>query len=305
MIAFILLFIFAAFSTENETEKKICCNSKAGEDLLPNGMKFGGFEKQAKLKILGSVAQLTAETSSKVKAVGEQRRKLEPRLSTVFPNETAVRVFQDVKTNRISWEDPNNLVDHQMRAKIGICLQQIGEELSNCLFDVVSEWFHTVYYIPESKLPFIKELLFVMSKNCDVERRTELNRTPLFFAARFDAEKAVAELIKRSAKLEAVDEFSWTALHSAANNGASGACRILLENGANVDSPDEFGSTPLMYAANYGYVKAVEVLLDFKADAKIKNKNGESAIDRATPGYGCYAEVIEALKAKSKQKNKF
>merc|ERR1712098_471116 len=121
------------------------------------------------------------------------------KLANVFPNETAVKVFRNMETNEISWEDGKNLVPIEKKAEIEIWLQQKGkknllnqkgeeisrrqraEEMSNYLFDRVCKWSP-----PEEALPFFKELKFVISENVNVRRRGKNN--PLIIAVRIDAE---------------------------------------------------------------------------------------------------------------------
>jgi len=118
----------------------------------------------------------------------------------------------------------------------------------------------------------LKELMLPISEHVNVEKRDKFNQTPLHFASTFNAEKAVAQLIKRGAKLEAANEAGWTALHFAALNGSELSCRVLLEHCANVNAVTELGKTPLMFAASSGFTGVVTQLLTARADTKMGDK---------------------------------
>lgn len=186
----------------------------------------------------------------------------------IFPNES-VKILRDMETNEMAWEDPNNLIPNVVKAEIERCLQQKGEEMSNCMFDSISYWyFHVAAH------PFVKQILLPVSDNVDVRRESE-GKTPLMTA------KAVAKLIERGATVEATDQNGRRALHYAAMYGGESSCEILLFHGAKVDAQDETETTALMSAAYHGHAKIVKMLLKFDADAKISDKYGKTAIDFA------------------------
>merc|ERR1712098_626106 len=139
--------------------------------------------------------------------MGFEVRVTRKKLKNIFPNESSVKTLRDMETNEMSWEDPKNLIPNVVKAEIERCLQQEGEEMSNCLFDSISYWyFHVAAH------PFVKQILLFISVDVDVQRGSE-GKTPLITATRFDAAKAVANLIERGATVEAVDQNGRRALH--------------------------------------------------------------------------------------------
>ena len=78
---------------------------------------------------------------------------------------------------------------------------------------------------------------------------------------------------------DAVDLFDACAVNDAEE------CERLLNSGT---KPDVYkttrGSTALIQAAGYGYTEIVQLLLDNGADATLRNKFGESALDAARMG---------------------
>jgi len=233
-----------------------------------------------------------------------------------------LKVFRDTETGVISWDDVNNLVPNEKKAEIEFCLQQKeekrtlhqkeekkplkqkAEEISNCLFDRVCKW-----YPPEEVIPFMKELMFLMSQNVEVERRGRNNQTPLMLCARFGADDATAKLIERGANVGAVGSDRWTALHTASLYGQvftprrEKSCKFLLQSGANFDAQNgKFGNTPLMLAAQNGKLGVVKLLLESGANTKITNKNRKTAVNLARL---CnHQNCVEIIKAHAKMPDK-
>lgn len=214
----------------------------------------------------------------------------------IYPNQSSIKVFYDVEANVVSWEDPDNLVPNEIKKSIELSSQQNGKaEMSNCLFDCIFDWY--TYHIPKEANPFVRELLFSASDYVDIERRDQSNRTPLFYAAGFNAEKVVVKLVGRGANTEAVDHEGRTALHYATGNGNFLSCKTLLQKGANVNAQNKNGKTPLMWAALYIHLQIFKLLLDSGANTEIKSTRGETAFQLASPNW---ANVITAYKANLK-----
>lgn len=214
----------------------------------------------------------------------------------LYPNKSSIKVFRDLETEQISWKDPNELVEIRIKKLIEVSLQQKGKTMSNHLFSCIFDW-----NVPADANPFVKELLFGMSKTVDVERRGSYNSARLMIAAKFDADKAVAKLIERGAETEDVDSHGWTATHWAASFGSIASCKVLLNNGANVNAQNIAGYTALMLAAMNADVKFMKLLLQFAADTKIKNKHdGRIALQLAR---GDCCNVIEEHETNLKEKH--
>lgn len=197
-------------------------------------------------------------------------------------HDSSVKVFLDLETKEIFREDRNEL------AEIKIIDMQKENPMSNSPFGCIFGW----NFLEAN--PFVNDMLFLMSESIDVDKRMKNNRTPLMIASLFGADKAVAKLIERGARVDAFDNERYTALHYAVYFGSINSCKILLEKGANVNFQNKFG-TPLMRASRYGDVEVVDLLLAFGADSKIKNNFGDTALQLAK---GCCWDIIKAHEAK-------
>jgi ankyrin repeat protein len=95
---------------------------------------------------------------------------------------------------------------------------------------------------------------------------------------------------------------SFTALLLASPYGGMESAKLLIEAGSNVNAKDVRGMTPLMLAiaTDRPDPKVIRLLLDKGADPKIKDNNGESAIDWATKfGYGPVMKELGIERAQS------
>lgn len=86
--------------------------------------------------------------------------------------------------------------------------------------------------------------------------------------------EALRFLLKRGAKVDAVNEVGYSLLHVAAQNGEIEIMQILLDAGADLELPDAHGKTPLFHAAGpapYSY-DAVKFLIDCGAKINVRDK---------------------------------
>lgn len=196
-------------------------------------------------------------------------------LRSVCSNESSVKLLYDMEAKElIFWEDPNDFIRDERKEEIESSLQLKGEALNNSLFNCISNWSPQ----KESR-PFVKELMFVLSESVVVEKRGgEFDETLLMIAAKFDAETTVVKLMDRGAKLEAADREGFTALHYAVWKGNKASCTVLLQRGANVNAQTKDRSTPLMFAAGMGHAEVVKLLLEWRADTRITDRCGKTAI---------------------------
>lgn len=123
--------------------------------------------------------------------------------------DSSVKVFLDLETKEIFREDRNEL------AEIKIIDMQKENPMSNSPFGCIFGW----NFLEAN--PFVNDMLFLMSESIDVDKRMKNNRTPLMIASLFGADKAVAKLIERGARVEAFDNERYTALHYAVYFGGS------------------------------------------------------------------------------------
>src|SRR5580704_15468824 len=90
--------------------------------------------------------------------------------------------------------------------------------------------------------------------------------TALLWAAYWNDEKAVEELLAAGANVNASNREGFTALSQACTNGNAQMVELLLKAGADANSFQAEGQTALMTAARAGSVEAVKLLLDHGAE---------------------------------------
>lgn len=121
----------------------------------------------------------------------------------------------------------------------------------------------------------LKALQKMLDAGVDVNGRDSLDHTPLIAAVSQDSAIAVRELLKRGARLDAVDKAGWTPLHFATYfSDATEVMGLLLDAGAAVDARNDRGITPLYFAAGTGHVAQVQLLLARGADRRLASNSG-------------------------------
>ena len=93
--------------------------------------------------------------------------------------------------------------------------------------------------------------------------------TPLMWAAAYDHDQIVQELIRAGADVNVKDNYKRTALHKASWRGHSNVIKTLALAGANLNVQDVNGMTPLMRAAEQGHANAVVELIRAGADVSV------------------------------------
>jgi ankyrin repeat protein len=97
----------------------------------------------------------------------------------------------------------------------------------------------------------------------------------------------------------------WTPLMHAIHKNQLGSVGALLDGHADVNRTVN-GGTPLMMAAGYGYTPIVRLLLAHGADPRIRDLDGETAVDYAVAGmididrftfFSCQDDTVRALLA--------
>ncbi|MDQ6665019.1 MAG: ankyrin repeat domain-containing protein [Acidobacteriota bacterium] len=154
----------------------------------------------------------------------------------------------------------------------------------------------------------------LLEKGADANEKDRAGNTALMNAAEFGNVATIKMLLARKADVNAVSAphfgpgvkngpialGSFTPLILAAAYGGPVAVKILLDAGAKVDAQDVRGMTPLMLAiaTDHPNVSVVRLLLENKADMKLKDLNGETALDWAAKFR--LAPVMSALGQQSK-----
>jgi len=100
-----------------------------------------------------------------------------------------------------------------------------------------------------------------------VRREDPWGCTPLHFAATGGSTEVTADLLKRGAKVDAVDACDETALHFAARAGHTGVCEVLLNEGASVNAINAQDMTPFVVAGHAKQASTCRILADHGGNA--------------------------------------
>jgi len=117
----------------------------------------------------------------------------------------------------------------------------------------------------------------------DVNSKDIAGQTALMYASEQGRLEVVKYLVENGADVNAQSggHGRGTALIYASAANRITVMEYLLEHGADINATTPFNETALFWATAKGHVKAVNLLLNKKADTKIKNKKGKTALDLA------------------------
>lgn len=108
------------------------------------------------------------------------------------------------------------------------------------------------------------------------------SETPLLKAIKGKHSEVIKALLEAGTDVNAITKSGKTALDVAVTWEHPSVLEILLAHtGINVNLADSNGNTPLMTAAKAGKLTALKMLLAAGADAFVKNKRGQTALDLA------------------------
>lgn len=106
--------------------------------------------------------------------------------------------------------------------------------------------------------------------------------TPLHRAAARGHTTLVDFLLSAGANPNSVNDQASTPLLYTVANGHVETAKALIGAGANPDIAEtRFGTTPLMEATRKGNVDLVKLLVESKADKSVRDRSGETALDKA------------------------
>ena len=112
-------------------------------------------------------------------------------------------------------------------------------------------------------------------------------------------------LLGHSGDPNGTDQIGWRPLHHTIGPDYErpDAIRALVQHGAVVDGRDGLQRTTLHRAAGFGHAESVRVLLAVGADPSLRDKNGNSAIERAErSGHRSVAQLIQSWCYRKRQK---
>jgi ankyrin repeat protein len=139
----------------------------------------------------------------------------------------------------------------------------------------------------------VKAVNDLIRLSADVNARDKKGRTALHWAAPArDNPLMIHILIANGADVNAVDNGGETALMIAASQSNQGIVEVLLEKGARVDAANKIGRTALMAAAYRANVEIIKILLANRADVKLKDRRGRTAFDLAKQGSRNYKDDV-------------
>ena len=135
-----------------------------------------------------------------------------------------------------------------------------------------------------------EQLKVLLRAGADVNAKSKKGYTPLMYAVNIPSYvttqdqlvEAIRLLLDAGADSNAKNNYGETALMSLAKTEKKEVKElldVLLRSGANINAQDDFGDTALIHATRERRITSVIAFLNAGADANIKNKKGERAID--------------------------
>lgn len=133
----------------------------------------------------------------------------------------------------------------------------------------------------------VQTMARLLSQGVNCDTRDEFGRTPLAYAAGFNARSA-EWLLARGANVNAAQPHGLSPLMLAVFRSRSGEepgdadlVGLLLSAGANTETRTHSGITPLIYACGLGHARAAESLLAAGADVRACDLRGRTALAAA------------------------
>ena len=142
-----------------------------------------------------------------------------------------------------------------------------------------------------------KVLVLLLDSGADVNARDLVIGGPLAWSSAFGNAECVQVLVDAGAELETKGAATgYTPLIWAAGIGDENSVPILLEAGADIEARDAVdGGTPVMHAAQTGKLAGLKVLVEAGADLKTADRNGKTALLRASEHNGGTVEKLQLL----------
>jgi len=125
----------------------------------------------------------------------------------------------------------------------------------------------------------VELVMALLARKAKLEAVNVAGETALAVAA-YNGHADVLDLLLAKGA-DPVNHQGWSALHYAAMQGHDKVLQSLISRGAPVDALAPNGATALMLAARSRSIEAVRVLLRARADARLRGRDGETAVDWA------------------------
>ncbi|GFN90488.1 ankyrin repeat and socs box protein 8-like [Plakobranchus ocellatus] len=126
----------------------------------------------------------------------------------------------------------------------------------------------------------VEILKLLLRKGAKVNAVDGYERTAIHYAAERD-DTCLEILLQNGAFVNQGDGNQDTALHWASYKNNVACVKMLLQHGANVNAVDYNYDTPISWAARKGNLEVVKILLDYNADIEIRNINGNTPLQRS------------------------
>jgi ankyrin repeat protein len=128
----------------------------------------------------------------------------------------------------------------------------------------------------------VDQVEILLRKGHDINESDDCGWTPLMKAALNGNLNIIQLLLQHGANTELVDSGGYTAMLLAASNNHHHVVEALLNKGTSINHQElTRGWTALIWAAKRGHAETVELLLSHRADRKITDFSGKTALDWA------------------------
>lgn len=132
---------------------------------------------------------------------------------------------------------------------------------------------------------YLPIVIYLVEHGADINSVDIYQRTPLYFAVKYGNWSIAKYLVEHGADVNISDNSGGIPLNLVENN--STIVKLLVEHGSNINKIDIHGYTPLHhYVSRYPSeenILMIEYLIDVGADRSIKNNEGKTAADLASP----------------------